>query len=89
MTGSREKLGMDLWIGQPMRWGLCRELFFSGAVTLYIIVEDLVKGYHVWGPPVGSIHWAYVYLCGKYMCRVGRVSPCRVYIDLNRRDSQI
>jgi hypothetical protein len=26
---------------------------------------------------------------GKRTCRVGQVFPCRVYIDLNRRDSQI
>jgi hypothetical protein len=44
----------------------------------------LVEGCHVWGPPAGSIHWAYVDWCGKHMCHVGRV-----YIHSNRRDSRI
>jgi hypothetical protein len=34
LVGSEEKLGTDPWIGQPVCCGLCREPFFSGAVTL-------------------------------------------------------
>jgi hypothetical protein len=48
-----------------------------------------LKGCRVWGPPTGSICRAYVDCHGKRMYRVGRVFPCRVYIDLNCRDSQI
>jgi hypothetical protein len=33
LVGSGEKLGTDPRIGQPACWGLCREPFFSGAVT--------------------------------------------------------
>jgi hypothetical protein len=43
MAGSGEKLGMDPWIGQSSCCGLCRELFFSGAVSLSIAVDDGVK----------------------------------------------
>jgi hypothetical protein len=89
MAGMGEKLGMDPRIGQPARWGLCQELFFSGATTLSIAVEDFAKGYHVRGPPAGSVRRAYVDWRGKCACRVGRVSPCRVYLDSNRRDSRI
>jgi hypothetical protein len=60
MAGSGEKLGMDPWIGQPARWGLCREPFFLGVVALSIVVEDFTKGCHVRGLPAGSIHQAYV-----------------------------
>jgi hypothetical protein len=42
-----EKLGMNLRIGQPTCYGLCREPFFSGAVTLSIAVDDFVKGCYV------------------------------------------
>jgi hypothetical protein len=44
MAGSEEKLGMNLWIGQPSCYGLCQEPFFSGAVALSIVVDDFVKG---------------------------------------------
>jgi hypothetical protein len=51
MAGMGEKLGMDPQIGQPARWGLCQEPFFSRAATLSIAVEDFAKGCHVRGPP--------------------------------------
>jgi hypothetical protein len=88
-AGSGDKLGMDLRIGQPARCGLCREPFFSGAVPLSIVVEDFTKGCHVWGLPTGSVHRAYMDWRGKRTCRIGRVFPCMVYIDSNRRDSRI
>jgi hypothetical protein len=44
MAGSREKLATDLWIDQPSCYKLCQKPFFSGAVTLSIIVDDFVKG---------------------------------------------
>jgi hypothetical protein len=80
---------MDPWIGQLAHWGLCREPFFSGAVAPSIAVEDFVKGRHIRGPPGGSRRRAYVDWRGKCTCRVGRVFPCRVYIDSNRRNSRI
>jgi hypothetical protein len=82
-------MGVDPRIGQSARWGLCQEPFFSGAAALSIAVEDFVKGCHVRGPPAGSVRRAYVDWHGKRTCRVGRVSPCRVYIDSNHRDSRI
>jgi hypothetical protein len=44
MAGSGEKLGTNLWIGQPSCCGLCREPFFSGAVALSIAIDDFMKG---------------------------------------------
>jgi hypothetical protein len=76
-------------IGQPACCGLCREPLFSGAVGSVQIYRRLVKGYHVRGPPTGSIRRAYVDWHGKHTCCVGRVFPCRVYIDSNRCDSRI
>jgi hypothetical protein len=75
MAGSGEKLGTDPWVGQPVRWGLCREPFFSGAVALSIVVEDFVKSCHVRGPPTGSVCQAYVDWRGKRTCRVDWVFP--------------
>jgi hypothetical protein len=43
LVGSGEKLSTDQRIGQPMCCGLCREPFFSGAVTLLNYVGDCVK----------------------------------------------
>jgi hypothetical protein len=44
MAGLGEKLGMDPWIGQPVCYGLCQELFLSGAVVLLNSVDAYVKG---------------------------------------------
>jgi hypothetical protein len=74
----------DLRITQP-GWGLYRESFFLGAVGSVQRCWWLAKGCHVWGPTAGSMRG----LRGKHTCRVGRVFPCRVYIDSNRRDSRI
>jgi hypothetical protein len=49
----------------------------------------LMKCCHIRGPPAGSVRRAYVDWHGKRMCRVDGVFSCSVYIDLNRRDSQI
>jgi hypothetical protein len=89
MAGTGEKLGMDPRIGQLARWGLCREPFFLGAAALSIAVEDFAKGLHVRGSHAGSVCRAYVDWRGKHTCHVGWVSPYRVYIDSNRRDSRI
>jgi hypothetical protein len=48
MADFGEKLGMDLQIGRPSCYGLCRELFFSGAVALSIAVDDGVKSCYMW-----------------------------------------
>jgi hypothetical protein len=39
-----EKLGTDPKIGQPVCCALYREPFFSGAVVLFIAVDDFAKG---------------------------------------------
>jgi hypothetical protein len=75
MTGSEEKLGTDPWIGQPTQCGLCREPFFSGAVTLSITIDDFVKGCHVQGLPTGSVRWAYVDCVGSVHVVLVRFSP--------------
>jgi hypothetical protein len=89
LVGSREKLGTNPRIGQLMRCGLYQEPFFSGAVALLNSVGDCVKGCHVRELPVGSVCGAYVDWCGKRLCCVDRVFPCRVYTNSNHRDSQI
>jgi hypothetical protein len=89
LVGSGEKLGMDPQIGQTACCELCREPFSSGAVGFVQICRRLVKGCQVRGPPVGSVRWAYIDWHGKHTCCVGRVFPCRVYIDSNHRDSRI
>jgi hypothetical protein len=88
MVGSGEKLGTDPWITQLV-WGLCQEPFFSGAVDLFKYVGDCAKGCHVHELPTGSIREKYVDCRRKRTCHVDRVFPCRVYIDLNYRDSRI
>jgi hypothetical protein len=69
-------------------WIVSRALFLGSSDSVWLC-RWLVKGYHVRGPSAGSVHWAYVDWCGKCTCRIGRVFPYRVYIESNRRDSQI
>jgi hypothetical protein len=75
MASLGEKLGTDPRIGQPAHCELCWETFFSGAVALFIVVDDFTKGCHIRGLPVGSVCRTYVDWHGKHMCRIGRVSP--------------
>jgi hypothetical protein len=60
LASSGEKLGTNPRIGQPVCCGLCREPFFSGAVGSIQIYRRLAKGCLIWGPPIGSVRWAYV-----------------------------
>jgi hypothetical protein len=62
---------------------------FLGSRDSVQLCRWLVEGYHIRGLPAGSVRQTYVDWCGKRTCRVGQVSPCKVYIDSNRRDSQI
>jgi hypothetical protein len=48
MAGSGEKLGTNPRISQPSCCGLCREPFFSGAVPLFIAIDNFVKGCYMW-----------------------------------------
>jgi hypothetical protein len=103
VAGRPQVLGLSLplqWLSWERNWGgshgplsraerWSREHFFSGAVVSVQPYRRLMKGCHVRGPPAGSVRRAYVDRCGKRTCRVGRVFPCRVYIDSNRRDSRI
>jgi hypothetical protein len=75
------------WVSR--RAGLVSGTLFLGSSDSVQLCRRLMEGCHVRGPPTGSVRRAYVDWCGKRMCRVGRVFPCRVYIDLNRRDSRI
>jgi hypothetical protein len=43
-----EKLCMDPWIDQPSCCGLGQESFFSGAVALFITVDDFLKDCYTW-----------------------------------------
>jgi hypothetical protein len=69
--------------------GIVSGALFLGSSDFVQLCRWLMEGCHVRGPPAGSVCQAYVDWCGKRTCRVGRVFPCRVYIDLNRRDSRI
>jgi hypothetical protein len=75
MTALGEKLGTDPWIGQSVCCGLCQEPFFSGTMTLSIVVDDFMKGCNVRGMPTGSIHGVYMDWRGKRTCHVDRVFP--------------
>jgi hypothetical protein len=77
--GSVSRRAMN-YVGSP---------YFLGAVPLSIIVDDFTKDCHVRELPTGSIHQVYVDWRGKHTYRIGRVFPCRVYIDSNHRDSWI
>jgi hypothetical protein len=74
-------------LSRAERWS--SEALFSGAVVSLQPCRQLIKGCHIRGPPAGSVRWAYVDWRGKRMCHIGRVFPCMVYIDSNRRDSRI
>jgi hypothetical protein len=89
MAAAGEKLGMDSQIGQLACRGLRCEPFLSGVVALFNVVDDSMKGCHIWGLPTGSVRVAYVDWHGKRTCCVYHVFPCRVYIDSNRCDSRI
>jgi hypothetical protein len=60
LVDSGEKQGTNPQISQLMCCGLYQEPFFSGAVALLNSVDDYVKGCHVRGLLVESIHQAYV-----------------------------
>jgi hypothetical protein len=62
---------------------------FLGSSDSVQLCRRLVKGCLVRGLPAGNVHPTYVDWHGKYTCRIGRVFPCRVYIDSNRRDTRI
>jgi hypothetical protein len=62
---------------------------FLGSSDSVQLCRRLVKGCHIRGLSAWSLCRAYVDWCGKRTCHVGRVFPCRVYIDSNRRNSRI
>jgi hypothetical protein len=73
------------WLGRetgygPTDWsagvlGIVSGALFLGSSDSVQLYRRLVEGYHVRGPPTGSVRQAYVDWCGKRTCRVGRVSP--------------
>jgi hypothetical protein len=48
LVGLGEKLSMDSRIGQPACCGMCREPFFSGAMTVLNSVDDFTKSCYMW-----------------------------------------
>jgi hypothetical protein len=77
---------MDQSVG--VLWIVSGALFLRSGDSVQLC-RRLVKGCHVRGPPEGSVRRTYVDWRVKRTCHVGRIFPGRVYIDLNRRDSQI
>jgi hypothetical protein len=84
-----EKLDGDTQINQLACWGCSREFFFlvsSDSVQLCwrlregLLYVDRVR--YVWSRIIHG-------LSVKIMWRIGRVFPCMVYIDSNRRNSRI
>jgi hypothetical protein len=65
---------MDPWIDQPTCYRLGREPFSSGAVALSNVVDDSVKGCHIWALSVGSVRVMYVDWRRKCICCVYQVS---------------
>jgi hypothetical protein len=88
MTVLGEKLRRVPWTTQP-GWEVESWALFLGSSAFVQPCWWLAKGYHIQGSPTGSVCRAYVDWCGKRTCRVGRIFPCRVYIDSNHRDSRI
>jgi hypothetical protein len=88
MTVLGEKLRWVLRTTQPGRGVESGALFLGSSEFVQLCWVD-VKGCHVQGLPTGSVHVAYVDWRGKRTCHVDRVFPCRMYIDLNHRDSRI
>jgi hypothetical protein len=56
LVGLGEKLGTNPWIGQSAWCELYQEPFFSKAVGSVQVCQRLVKGCHVRGLAVGSVH---------------------------------
>jgi hypothetical protein len=83
-----EKLRRVPWTTQPGGEVESRALFLRSSESVQLCWVS-VKGCHVRGPPAGSLRQAYVDWHEKRTCHVGRVFPCRVYIDSKRRDSRI
>jgi hypothetical protein len=89
MVGSGEKLGTDLRIDQSTCCGLCREPLFlrssDPAQLCWWLCERLLCIDHMRYVWFGTLRELSV----GCMWHVGQVSPSRVYIDSNRRDSRI
>jgi hypothetical protein len=83
-----EKLRRVPWTTQPGWEVESRALFLRSSPSVQPCWW-LMKGYHIRGPPTGSVCRAYVDWHGKRTYRVGQVFPCRVYINSNRHDSQM
>jgi hypothetical protein len=69
--------------------GIVSGALFLGSSDSVQLCRWLVEGCHVRGPSAGSVRRTYVDWREKRTCRVGRVFPCRVYIDSNLRDSDM
>jgi hypothetical protein len=87
------------WLGRETGYGpvdrsadalwIVSGALFLGSSGFAQLCQWLIKGYHVRGLPTESVRRAYVDWRGKRTWHVGRVSPCRVYIDSNHYDSRI
>jgi hypothetical protein len=89
----QQKLGREARYGPVGRstgvlWIMSGALLLGGSESVQICWW-LVKGYHIRGPPAGSVRRAYMDWRRKRTCCVGRIFPYRVYIDSNHRDSRI
>jgi hypothetical protein len=72
MVGLGEKLGMNLWIGQPSSLP-----FFSGVVALSIAVDDGAKGCYMWTTCDTYGLGSYVgYMWTEHVKRVAYWSDC-------------
>jgi hypothetical protein len=76
------------WCWQAGLWVVLRALFLTSSrihPTLLMARERLPHS----GTAARSVRLAYMNWCGKRTWHVDPSFPYRVYIDLNRRDSQI
>jgi hypothetical protein len=88
LVGSGEKLGTDPRNGQPACYWLCRS-HFSREQWPYSTLLMTTWKVVICGPREIVRSWTIYGLRIKSVWHVGHIFPCRVYIDLNRHDSQI
>jgi hypothetical protein len=77
-----KKLRRVLWTTQ-LGWEVKSGALFLESSESVQLCWVGVKGCHIWGPPAGSVHQAYVDWHGKHTCRVGRVWLSNIALPLN------
>jgi hypothetical protein len=88
LVGLGEKLRWVPWTTQP-GWEVESGALFLGSSSIRPTLLATHERLPCTGTATESVQRAYMDWHGKHICHVGRVFPCRVYIDSNCRDSRI